>query len=136
MSKYALQSLLLLSKCDEAFTESQIIRLMQENPASKKESPLGTPASMTAIVEWLVHSGCLEPIGRSARGASSYVISSRGRSLISLMHKDCFDPDLAARIEVWGKTWPESQPAIERYIRHFFGKQKRFLEAQVIQKGY
>lgn len=129
LSKYTLQLLLLLARVDPGPLHwSEIIRLMAENPASKTRSPIGSCMSREAIVCWLSQSGCLTPQRQS--NAARYTLSDRGRRLAGLIHKDCYDPHLSSRIEGWGETWPASKPAIDRYVRTSFGKQKRHLLAR------
>lgn len=136
LSKFTLQTLLLLARESQALTDGEMLLLMRDNPASKRKSRIGSPISMAAIIEWLKASECIEKHGQTGQGRTRYGVSSRGRRLVRLLHKDCFDPDLAARIDSWGETWPASKSQIERYIRTFFGKQKRFLEAQISKRGY
>lgn len=127
LSKYALQALLLLEK-DEAreWKRGEVSLLMHGNPLSKKESPIGTAMSRETIVDWLIRADLLEYIPAARPLDVQLRISERGEMFLGLLHKDCFDPDLAHRIAVWGQTWPESKPQIDRYIRTFFGKQLRF----------
>ena len=130
LSKYTLQLLLLLSSIEPGpLGWNEIMRLMVKGPGSEKRSPMGSALSRNAIVSWLWQSGCL---ARHDHGkAERYTLSDRGRRLASLMHKDCHDPHLSARLKTWGETWPTSKPAIDRYIRTFFGKEKRYLLAKV-----
>jgi hypothetical protein len=129
MPKYSLQMLLLLKRLEPGpLTENDLLRLQVENPVSGTKSPMGSPISRFEIFSWLLRSGCLNALERSEKQKrQKYSLSDRGRRLASLIHKDCFDPYLGSRIHRWGETWPESKPAIDRYIRTFFGKQKRFL---------
>lgn len=130
LSKYTLQLLLLISRIEAGpIREGDLIKLMVNNPASKTRSPMGSPTSRYEVVSWLRQSGCLAP--QDTDKALQYTLSDRGRSLVDLIHKDCFDPHLSARLEGWGKTWPASRPSIDRYIRTFFGKEKRYLLARV-----
>ncbi|MBO9428196.1 hypothetical protein [Sulfitobacter sp. R18_1] len=126
ISKYTLQSLLLLDRADPGpLLWNDIVKLMRNNPASKTPSPIGTVYSREALITWLWDSGCLTSDNGKRTGLLS--LSDRGRRLASLFHKDCFDPHLSSRFEGWGENWPASKPAIDRYIRSFFGKEKRFL---------
>ncbi len=128
MSKYSLQTLLMLLRLGtDPLPEGRLITLMRKNPLSKKGSQIGSPISRPEILSWLERSGCMERIGAGESNMRLFVVSDRGRRLARLLHKDCLDPDLGHRLEDWGATWPESKPRIERYIRTYFGKQKRFL---------
>jgi len=132
LSKYTLQLLLLLSRIEKGpLRHGEIVGLMIGDPAPKGYSPLGSAKSREAIVSWLQDSGCLEAHAHIQDGIVRYSVSERGQRLVRLLHKDCFDPHLSARLQGWGKSWPASKPAIERYIRTFFGKQKRHLLARV-----
>jgi hypothetical protein len=54
-------------------------------------------------------------------------ISPRGESFLGLLHPDCEDPDLPARIDNWmTKGFDASRPVIDRYTKTYFGKQMRF----------
>ena len=126
-SKYALQTLLLLDhQMEGAWTEGEIIRLMQDNPASKKNSPIGSAISQGEIFQGMVSSRILDWGKKNEEGQTTYWISGFGRKIIDLLHKDCFDPHLSARLNEWGTDWPASKPKIDRYIRTFFGKQLRY----------
>lgn len=118
---------------------------MKDNPAATRgngyDIRLGSPITSFAIFNGLVKNGCLEQDGFLERGGflggngrrevEAYRLADRGRRLLDLMHKDCFDPDLAMRINEWGRDWPASEPRIERYIRTFFGKQVRYLDRKL-----
>lgn len=53
-------------------------------------------------------------------------ISARGQALLESLHPDCEDPDLPYRLDTWVRDGEASLPAMDRYIRTFFGKQLRF----------
>jgi len=130
LSKYTLQMLLLLARLEPGpLLWKELIKLMVKDPGSQDRSQIGSPMSREAIVSWLWGSGCLTR--QDQDGPVRYVLSDRGRRLAGLIHKDCFDPHLSSRLEGWGETWPASKPAIERYVRTFFGKEKRFLLRKV-----
>ena len=54
------------------------------------------------------------------------VLSAQGQAFLDLLHPGCCDQDLPGRMRQWEQEWPVSRPKIERYLRTFFGKQKRF----------
>lgn len=132
LSKFTLQTLLMLDREDhQQWTEGDIFKKMQENPYSMKGSRIGTPISASEITTWLIASDVLEVTDTTKGEHPHYRISDTGRRLLDLLHKDCFDPDLANRIEAWGQSWPESREKVDRYIKTFFGKQKRFLSKKL-----
>jgi hypothetical protein len=92
---------------------------------------LGSPSSRPAILKQLEQSGYLERtgVGRTGeRGSGRTQISPAGELFLSLLHPDCRDPDLPFRIDDWmSLSEPEAQEKICRYIRTYFGKQKRFM---------
>jgi len=127
LSKFSLQTLFTIQRRkDGPFGQSAILMMMKGNHSSSRESPIGTPISMGNIFFQLRDAGLIEQINDDGAFKALYQLSDRAHRLLSLMHKDCFDPGLAARLQDWGETWPASKPQIERYIRTFFGKQKRF----------
>jgi hypothetical protein len=135
LSKYTLQLLLLIARTDQGpLSEGSLISLMVDNPASNGTSPLGSPTSRSEVIAWLIGRECLvkvEPASsQGEKRPALYELSHRGRELASLIHKDCYDPHLCKRIDGWGEEWPVSKPAIDRYIRTFFGKQKRYLASR------
>lgn len=160
LSKYALQLLYELRGRD-AMTEGDILKLMCGRVGTGKYGQLetgvgmGSAASRAEIIESLRAMGLIGvadtreiPISdesfvwRVARDYSKegdrkvvtrdYVgISDRGRALLDRIHPKTRDPDLPFRIREWGRSWPESRPQIERYIRTVFGRQKRFAPDRV-----
>jgi len=78
--------------------------------------PLGSVTSQGEIVQGLHSSGLMEHAE----------LSPSGRAFLDRLHPDCCDPDLPARIRIWEQDWPGSRPSMERYLRTFFGKQKRY----------
>jgi hypothetical protein len=47
--------------------------------------------------------------------------------MLNRLHPDCEDPDLPFRLHAWCEAGAAAKPAIDRYIKTFFGKQKRFM---------
>ncbi len=124
VSKYSLQ-LLYAFKGASPLTEGQVLRMMDEWPGTGRYglSGLGSPASRAPILLGLIDAGLLE---RTERSIS---LSARGHDFLGLLHPDCQDQDLPARLAEWQSQWPESRGKIERYLRTFFGKQLRFRSA-------
>lgn len=92
---------------------------------------LGSPVSRPAILKQLEKAGYLERtgLGRTGeRGSGRTQLSPKGELFLSHLHPDCRDPDLPFRIDDWmGMPEPEAQEKIGKYIRTYFGKQKRFM---------
>ncbi|KWA84149.1 hypothetical protein WL29_22560 [Burkholderia ubonensis] len=131
MSKYALQLLYGL-RARQPMTEGRIVNLMQNWPGTGRYKPatgerrpqLGSPASVSPIIENLLFSGFLETT--VVAGRAHLGLSGRGRALLNLLHPDCEDADLPFRLHAWCEQGAAAKPAIDRYIKTFFGKQKRF----------
>lgn len=87
---------------------------------------LGSPASMHKIIENLGMAGLLDGHQESEQEPALWQISERGLALIDRLHPDCEDPDLPFRLDAWAAAGYASMPAIDRYVRTFFGKQLRF----------
>jgi len=84
---------------------------------------VGNSASRSNIMKNLEMQGFLERSGRS-----SLTISSQGERLLRFLHPDCEDADQVMRIYSWAQLPIEvAKEKVERYIKTFFGKQKRFL---------
>ena len=119
VSKYSLQ--LLFALRDHPLVgedEDVLIRMMQEWQGTGRYTHrgLGSPVSRPAILEGLRSAGLMQGVR----------LSAAGHAFLGLLHPDCRDPDLPARMAHWMHGWPSSRPAVERYLRTFFGKQKRF----------
>jgi hypothetical protein len=57
----------------------------------------------------------------------SLVVTDAGRETIKRLHPGYCDPDLPFRINQWSvEGLLVSRPAIDRYIRTFFGRQMRY----------
>ena len=121
LSKYGLQVLYALRNAGpvELF---RMVNLMSQWPGTGRYEPtsLGSPASQAPILINLLGAGLTTETGAKIE------LSGRGRELLDVLHPDCEDRDLPARLKLWGRDWPVSRPAIERYLRTFFGKQLRF----------
>lgn len=94
---------------------------------SKGDDVFGSPASRGPIIEQLVKAGLLcESQAEGYTHRTHYEVSDVGKAFLAHVHPDCYDPDIGFRLAEWGRTWPASRPAMERYVRTYFGKQKRF----------
>lgn len=124
VSKFGLQVLYYLRKTGPQ-TQGGLIQQMHDWPGTGRygEVGLGSPTSRVAILATLEAAGLIdvgEPRDRMVG------LSKTGRAFLVGLHPDCEDPDLPARLGRWVATWPESRPTMERYLRTFFGKQRRF----------
>lgn len=72
------------------------------------------------MVEGLVRNGLL------IEDDKYYSITAKGQEFLSLLHRECNDQDLPYRLHQWCQNWNDSKPTIDRYLRTFFGRQKRF----------
>ncbi len=132
LSKNALQLLYALRNLPP-ISEGDVIRLMSRWPGTGKYSvepgvwrpEVGSSASKAQILENLTSAGLLDVV-RGPR-TRPVLVSARGRTLLELLHPDCEDADLPFRLHAWCEQGASARPAIDRYIKSFFGKQKRFL---------
>lgn len=81
---------------------------------------IGSVTSFTQILENLSIVGLID------FDRKNISITNTGRDLLLRIHPDCCDKDLPFRLADWQRNWPNSKPQIDRYIKTFFGKQKRF----------
>lgn len=129
MSKYALQLLIELRRLNREMTEGDLIKVMHTWKGTGKHSlpysEFGSPASRATIVEQLIRMGLLERVNPED-WSKRYVVSEAGRRFLDMLHPRCRDVDLPFRIHNWGQDWPASRPAVETYIRTFFGRQRRY----------
>jgi hypothetical protein len=124
MSKFSLQ-LLYWFKGRPPMTEGRLIKAM-DNWTGTGRYPvceMGSTASRARIVSELCEMGLLTHEGLQI------ALSAKGAEFLSLLHPDCEDSDLPARIAAWQGDWPQSKENMTRYIRTFFGKQSRFKPA-------
>lgn len=93
----------------------------------------GGAASRAPILDHLLQSGLAT---RGTGKVKSFAITDFGVRFLDLLHPDCEDPDLAYRLDAWGRLpVDEAYPKVDRYIRTFFGKQKRFLARKLAERG-
>lgn len=133
ISKYQLQ--LVQAMAGEApLKESEWILRMQSwkgtgrYPIAEGEwSPgLGSAMSRAQILGQVEdHGWCT----RSATRPAVVSITPTGEAFVRRLHPDCWDPDLPFRLAQWASQGlTQCKPSIDRYVRTFFGKQKRFLD--------
>lgn len=139
VSKYSLQ-LLMAARDGVARTEGQWIKTMAHWKGTGRYTPeqgiaLGSPMSRAAILEHVVNNGWLIPT--SDLRAAPLALGPKGRHVLARLHPGCEDADLPFRLHAWAQQGLEaSQPAIDRYIRTFFGRQKRFLDRLESAQAY
>jgi hypothetical protein len=106
---------------EEPMTESTAMRTMMDWKGSGRHQPheLGNAATRWRIMDNLEKAGLVD------REGSLLSVSEAGRTFLASLHPDCRDADQPARLTAWSKDWPASRPMMERYVRTFFGKQKR-----------
>ncbi|HFX1228582.1 TPA: hypothetical protein ACV5IO_005644 [Pseudomonas aeruginosa] len=123
VSKYGVQFLYALADrpvCSEF--DALVLMTDWRGTGRYEPAPLGSAASRHEIIAGLKRAGL---IGSTERGG--FAVSDLGHQFLGLLHPDCRDADLPARLRQWQQDWPRSRPAVERYLRTFFGKQKRFM---------
>lgn len=139
LSKYGLQLLYALRRYETQhelrkrtgpFHEVELIKLMQNWTGTGHHAPragvsLGSPASYAKIIDNLLAIGHLQ---RMPDDITQCRLTPQAHAYLATLHPDCEDPDLPFRIDDWCQAGLEaSKPAINRYIRTWFGKQERFL---------
>lgn len=141
LSKYALQLLYALRN-EQPVKDGPLVHRMANWPGTGRyrhlqgrgDTRLGSAASRQQIINNLVAAGLLDrtflgmtrPLGEFESRPSTLTPSERGRALLARLHPDCEDADLPFRLSAWCEQGDEAKPAIDRYIKTFFGKQKRF----------
>jgi hypothetical protein len=128
LSKHELQLLYFL-RDRKRLSDGQIIHEMSRWRGTGRydrkggyDDGMGNPASRATILDNLVKQGFLE------RASGKVVISEQGKRLLDFLHPDCEDPDQVLRIYEWAQLPVEvAKSKIDRYVKTFFGKQKRYL---------
>ncbi|RCT89658.1 hypothetical protein [Acinetobacter baumannii] len=123
MSKYTLQVLYDLLN-NSAKNEDYLKKMSSGWVGTGRyaKGQIGSVASRHAIIENLLANRLIKTID------GMFHVTPLGQVFLESLHPDCQDADLPFRINEWMLTWPDSQPKIERYIKTFFGKQKRFAD--------
>jgi len=131
-SKFGLQFLYAIQRSGP-LTDGQAVELMWGWKGTGRypndrlyNTEFGSYSSRAKIIEQLGQAGLIDrsgPIGATNR------LSDAGERFLSLLHPDCEDPDLPFRFDEW--CWlpeAEAMAKIDRYIKTFFGKQKRHID--------
>lgn len=133
MSKYMLQLLYEINNLSKnenfvGISEGNMHQLMSHWRGTGKydrkinDAQLGGCASRSYIIENLMKMGLL----KKANIRKRLKVSDLGILFLSKLHKDCMDLDLPFRIQEWyNLPFEEVKPKIDKYIKTFFGKQKR-----------
>ena len=139
VSKYSLQ-LLMAAREGVNRSESQWIETMAHWKGTGRYTPepgiaLGSPMSWAAILEHVVNNGWL--VRTPGLRSAPLILGPKGQAALERLHPGCADADLPFRLHAWAQQGLEaSQPAIDRYIRTFFGRQKRFLDRLESAQAY
>lgn len=123
VSKYSLQLLYALRETAPWRNDRELLQKMEtwEGTGRYAACSMGSPASRPEILKGLRTAGLLDGVA----------LSAQGKAFLDLLHPECCDQDLPGRMSLWEQEWPASRPKIERYLRTFFGKQKRFAPGHV-----
>ncbi len=139
LSKYMVQALFGLAR-HRPMSEDQAVDLLRRWPGTGRYGAgrLGSVISHADILANLVRLGLLE--AAPARGRSPRLdLADAGWAVLERLHPDCEDADLPMRLERWmaqvagpdGARSPAgvaaANAAVDRYLRTWFGKQKRFV---------
>lgn len=123
LSKYAMLSLYILDR--EPLAAGKLAQQLQNWKGTGKytERCGVSPVSMATIIDYLLSTHLV-----LKNTDSQMELSNTGKKVLRFLHPDCCDLDLPFRLEFWcSKGLSASRMEIDRYIRTFFGKQKRFL---------
>lgn len=125
ISKNALQVLYYMSQI-KTTNDGLLIHTMSRWKGTGRytlvKEELGSGASRMNIIGMLLENRLLE------RNEKKLLISNDGRRFLSALHPDSEDPDQIFRIHQWSQLpIEEGRAKVDRYIRTFFGRQKRFL---------
>lgn len=130
LSKHELQ-LLYFMRNSKALREHTIVELMRSWKCTGRYrighpdtfSGLGNASARSIIIDNLLNAELLQ-----LSDGKMLMISDKGERLLQFMHPDCEDQDQVFRIYSWAQLpFDEAKAKIDRYIKTFFGKQKRFL---------
>ncbi len=130
MSKYGLQLLYFLrGKTFDAAADVILAMHRWQGTGKYGKHPsdstqLGTAASQQQILTNLITLGLIACPRKQDRLRCDF--TDAGTAFLDMLHPDCEDADLPFRLRQWEAEWPASRPTMERYLRTFFGKQRRF----------
>jgi len=118
--KSSLQILYVIAdNCGMSMDRLKRVMIEWKGTGRHPDVPIGELANRHQAVENLANAGLIRIKN------DMYTVSPVGASFLAALHKDCRDVDQFARLDAWARQWPASRPAVEKYLRTFFGKQKR-----------
>lgn len=132
VSKHALQLLFHLRDEDHPLSEGELVGAMLNWTGTGHYQDdgfkgMGSHSSRGRIVDRLEAAGLTERVPDPRReGRTALLISSLARAFLDLVHPGSRDPDLPFRLQLWAEAWPDSRPAMEKYLKSVFGRQRRF----------
>lgn len=124
VSKYQVQ-LLFAARLKSPQSEGQWIDDMSHWRGTGKypQGGLGSVASRAEVLRQLKCRGWFHEVH-----PKQWAISPEGQRMLRRLHPRCEDADLPMRLENWmTQNWSEAKPQMDRYLRQFFGRQKRWL---------
>jgi hypothetical protein len=128
MTKFMLPALALFA--EKSLTDGQAIQHLQDWSGTGKyegRAEIGSPASRASLLENLLH---MRLLARHSQRPQRLHLTMAGERFLKLfVHKDCLDPDLPFRLNLWSEL-PEAtaKAKMARYLNTYFGKQKRLLD--------
>ena len=106
-----------------------------------RNGSFGSPSSRANYIEVLIANGLVKRTPADVHmehgcTIDNVVISEKGLRFLDWLHPDCEDPDQVFRIEEWSHLpFGEAKVKIDRYIKTYFGKQKRFLVQKLAESS-
>ncbi len=125
-SKYTVALLYKLKSMDyvtDGLLMQEMVRWTGSGKYVNNRVRMGSPASMGPLVDGLRQLGFIERRGTGYR----IQLSPLGAAFLERLHPDCEDADLPFRLDNWQADPVAGRVAAQRYIRTWFGKQKRFM---------
>ncbi len=130
VSKYQLQILQAMGRLPLASEGGWMVRMQDWSGSGRyidTSEGMGSIKSRVPILSGLSDLGWVQRA--KGKGPAPLFLTEDGRAFLQRLHPDCWDPDLPFRLAHWTEQgFAQSKPAMDRYIRTFFGKQKRFLD--------
>jgi hypothetical protein len=142
-SKYTVQALYALRRDvieDLGTSEGELIYRFQKDwkgtgKYAGVRAQLGSCSSQSEFLEAMVRYGLADySRGPSFRRPArrQMALTALGEAFLAKLHPDCEDPDLPFRLDAWqANPSLENRQASQRYLRTWFGKQKKLMERTV-----
>jgi hypothetical protein len=141
-SKYTMQVLYALNEMGpqaEGQVHTRLRKWKGTGRYPEMRASMGSAASRQALLDNLVQLGLATrsmqgPQSLGDKEAPSTVLSltSLGSAFLDKLHPDCEDPDLPFRLELWMEEPGAGRATAQRYLRTWFGKQKRFMSKMAL----